>query len=200
MDAAAPWAAAGRNVKLAARACCIGLAHGRRGVDGAPDLAYGLASLLRGTPVALGREAMQFDLDVALKWAQIAAYVTVPVILAVLGHLVNRTIAAQNLARDYVALGLGILREPRRAENPNLHDWAVQVLQRYSPIPFSAAARKELLETRLAGPLGRLGEAGAREGGLVVTPDGSRIVAREDDGSIRVWDLATGKQVARLGG
>ncbi|MFZ1104025.1 MAG: hypothetical protein WAN86_14470 [Hyphomicrobiaceae bacterium] len=73
------------------------------------------------------------------------------------------------------------------------------MLQRYSPIPFSAAARKELAETRLAGPLGQLGQTGERGGGLVVTPDGSRIVAREDDGSIRVWDLSTGKQVAHLG-
>ena len=141
---------------------------------------------------------MGFDLDIALKWAQIAAYVTVPIIVAVLGHLVSRSIASQNLARDYVNLGLGILREPRRAENPNPHDWAVQVLQTYSPIPFSAAAKQELLEHRLAGPLGRLGQARDRGGSLVVTPDGSKVVARDDDGTIRVWDLATGKEVARL--
>ena len=53
---------------------------------------------------------------------------------------------------------------------------------------------------RLATPLGRLGQAGDRGGRLVVTPDGTKVVAREDDGSIRVWDLATGKEVARLKG
>lgn len=45
---------------------------------------------------------MGFDLDIALKWAQIVAYVTVPIIVGVLGHLVTRSIATQNLARDYV--------------------------------------------------------------------------------------------------
>jgi hypothetical protein len=143
---------------------------------------------------------MGFDLDIALKWAQIAAYITVPIIVAVLGHIVSRSIATQNLARDYVGLGLGILAGRRSAENAHLHDWAVQILQTYSPIPFSPDAKKELLETRLAGPLGRLGPAADTGGRLLVTPDSSRIVAREDDGSIRVWDLATGKEVARLEG
>jgi WD40 repeat protein len=143
---------------------------------------------------------MGFDLEIALKWAQIVAYVTVPIIVGVLGHLVTRSIATQNLARDYVGLGLGILREPRSADNANLHDWAVLNLQTYSPIPFSLAARKELSENRLAKPLGRLGQAGDRGGSIVVTPDGTKVVARDDDGSIRVWDLATGKEVARLQG
>ena len=142
---------------------------------------------------------MGFDLDIALKWVQIAAYVTVPIIVAVLGHLVSRSIATQNLARDYVGLGLGILAGRRNAENANLHDWAVQVLQTYSPIPFSPGAQKELLESRLAAAGGRLGQTSDR-GSLLVTPDGTKVVAREDDGSIRVWDIATGQEVARLQG
>lgn len=139
---------------------------------------------------------MWFDLDIALKWAQIAAYVTVPVLVAIIGHLVNRSIATQNIARDYVGLGLGILRERRSAENANLHDWAVKVLQTYSPVPFSPAAQKELLESRLAPALGRLGQGGERGSDLVVAPDG-RIVSRESDGTIRIWD-ATGQEIARL--
>jgi hypothetical protein len=143
---------------------------------------------------------MGFDLDIALKWAQIIAYVTVPIIVAVLGHLVTRSVATQNLARDYVGLGLGILAGRRSAENAHLHDWAVQILQTYSPIPFSADAKKELMETRLAAPGGRLGTAGERSAGLLVTPDGSKVVAREDDGTIRIWDVATGRELARLQG
>jgi hypothetical protein len=144
---------------------------------------------------------MGFDLDAAVKLAQIAAYVTVPIIVAFLGQLVSRSIATQNLARDYVGLGLGILARPRSAENAHLHDWAVQILQTYSPIPFSPDAKKELLESRLAAAGGRLGQAsGERAGSLLVTPDGSKVVAREDDGSIRVWDIATGREVSRLQG
>jgi hypothetical protein len=143
---------------------------------------------------------MGFDLEIALKWAQIVAYIAVPVIVGVFGHLINRSIATQNLARDYVGLGLGILKERRSAENANLQDWAVQILQTYSPIPFSAAAKKELLETRLPAPAGRLSQGGERGGSLVVTPDGSKILARGDDGAIRIWDLATGREVARLEG
>jgi hypothetical protein len=143
---------------------------------------------------------MLFDLDIALKWAQIVAYITVPIIVAVIGHLVNRSIATQNIARDYVSLGLGILKDRRNTENANLQDWAVQILQTYSPIPFSAAAKKELLENRLPAPVGRVGQPGERGGSPVVTPDGTKIVAREDNGSIRVWDLATGRKLARLEG
>jgi hypothetical protein len=143
---------------------------------------------------------MLFDLDIALKWAQIVAYITVPIIVAVIGHLVNRSIATQNIARDYVSLGLGILKDRRNTENANLQDWAVQILQTYSPIPFSAAAKKELLENRLPAPAGRVGQPSERGGSPVVTPDGTKIVAREDNGSIRVWDLATGRELARLEG
>jgi hypothetical protein len=143
---------------------------------------------------------MGFDLDIALKWAQIAAYITVPIIVAVIGHLVSRSIASQNIARDYVGLGLGILSGRRSAENAHLHDWAVQILQTYSPIPFSPDAKKELMESRLATPGSRLGPAGERGGSLLVTPDGSKVVAREDDGTIRIWDIATGRELARLQG
>jgi len=143
---------------------------------------------------------MWFDLDIALKWAQIAAYVTVPVLLAIIGHYVNRSIATQNIARDYVGLGLGILRERRSEENANLHDWAVRILQTYSPIPFSAAAQKELLARRLPGSLGRLAQPSEAGSNLVVTPDGAKLVSRGDDGTITIWDLASGKEIARLGG
>jgi len=143
---------------------------------------------------------MWFDLDIALKWAQIAAYVTVPVVVAILGHYVNRSIATQNIARDYVGLALGMLKERRSEENSNLHDWAVKILQTYSPIPFSPAAQKELLANRLPASLSRLGQSTERGNNLVVTPDGTRIVSREDDGTIRVWDLTTGKQIATLEG
>jgi len=143
---------------------------------------------------------MWFDLDIALKWAQIAAYVTVPVLLAIIGHYVNRSIATQNIARDYVGLGLSILKERRSEENSNLHDWAVRILQTYSPIPFSAAAQKELLASRLPIASRWLGQASERSSNLVVTPDGTRLVSRADDGAIRVWDLTTGKEIARLEG
>jgi hypothetical protein len=135
---------------------------------------------------------MSFDLDSAVKLAQVVAYVAVPILVGVIGHLINRSIATQNIARDYVRLGLDILKETRRADNANLHDWAVRILHTFSPIPFSPAAQKELMEIRLAAPLGH------QAGDLIVTPDGKRVVARENDGAIRVWDLATGQEVARL--
>src|SRR5262245_61430965 len=166
----------------------------RRGIDGGRELAYWLAV----RALALGRDGMWFDLDTAVKVAQVAAYVAVPILVGVIGHLINRSIATQNIARDYVGLGLGILRERRSAENANLHDWAVKILQTYSPVPFSPDAQKELFESRLAPALGRLGQGGERRSDLVVTPDGTRVIAREGDGALRVWDLATGQEVARL--
>ena len=143
---------------------------------------------------------MGFDLDIALKWAQIAAYVTVPIIVAVLGHLVSRASPPRTSPGTTSASASASSGSGAAPRTPNLHDWAVQMLQTYSPIPFSVAAKQELLEQPPGRPLGRLGQAGERGGGLLVTPDGTKVVAREDDGSIRVWDLATGKEVARLEG
>lgn len=45
----------------------------------------------------------------------------------------------------------------------------------------------------------RLDGAGDRLASLVFTADGSRLIGGRNDGRIVVWDLASGRQVARLG-
>jgi len=51
------------------------------------------------------------------------------------------------------------------------------------------------------GPTSSRGDRHASErGSFLVTPDGTKVVARDDDGSIRVWDIATDQEVARLAG
>ncbi len=140
---------------------------------------------------------ISLDLDVTLKWAQIVAYVTVPLTIAYLGYRLNKAVASQNIARDYVNIGLGILKERRTVDNENLHAWALRILQVYSPIPFSSAVKKEIFSNQLSTFVPGIPSQSGQRNDLLITPDG-RLVSRSASGKIEIWDLSTGQLVSVL--
>lgn len=77
--------------------------------------------------------------------ASIASSIAIPVVLAVIGYLVQRQLANEGLKKDYVSIAVGILNNTAPSQEPDLRKWAVTVLDANSPIPFSAKA-KEVLE------------------------------------------------------
>ncbi len=76
----------------------------------------------------------------------IISSITIPVILAVFGYLVQDKIATEGLKKDYVQIAISVLKERKDAgpENDELRKWAVSVLASNSPIPFSKALRLDL--------------------------------------------------------
>jgi hypothetical protein len=73
-----------------------------------------------------------------------AAAVAVPIVLAIFGYLIQRQIADQGVAKDYVQIAATILKEDPKGQEPELRAWAVSVLSKYSPLPFSAKAKEGL--------------------------------------------------------
>jgi len=64
----------------------------------------------------------------------------IPVLLAVVGWLVQRQIQKQSVGKDYVQLAVSILREPDSSKvNPELRGWAVDLLNAYSVVKLSDA-------------------------------------------------------------
>src|SRR5262245_49625457 len=77
---------------------------------------------------------------------------TIPVVLAIVGWLVQRQLAQQSLRKEYVSLALSILREPDSAKvEPELRAWAVDLLNLNSDLKFDSRTTQRLKsgETRL---------------------------------------------------
>ncbi len=87
--------------------------------------------------------------------ASIASSIALPLMLAVIGYLLQRQIADEGLKKDYVSIAAGILKEDPGKQEPDLRKWAVLVLDTNSPIPFSNKAKDGLLKGSplvMAGP------------------------------------------------
>lgn len=76
----------------------------------------------------------------------------IPVVLAIVGFVVQRQLAQQSLRKEYVSLALSILREPDSTKvEPELRAWAVDLLNLNSDVKFDEKTTQRLKsgETRL---------------------------------------------------
>lgn len=62
--------------------------------------------------------------------AQIVSALAVPVVLALIGYFVQRSLADAGLKKDYVQMALGVLKEQPSKENEQLRQWAIAVLDK----------------------------------------------------------------------
>lgn len=95
------------------------------------------------------------DPKLPLRWqkaqviAVVAASLAVPVVLAIIG---NAYATAQKEAERnvrYVELAVEILRAPPRKQGHQMRDWAIQVLDRFSPVSLPPPAKESLATTQL---------------------------------------------------
>jgi hypothetical protein len=74
----------------------------------------------------------------------IVATIAVPVLIAFFGWLIQSRIADQSVQRDYVQMALSVLSKPATEKDQALRAWAVKVLSKSSPVPFSAKVEHRL--------------------------------------------------------
>lgn len=61
--------------------------------------------------------------------AKILSLIAIPVVLAVVGWLVQDKLATRTVSKDYVQLAVSILSQPKQSEmDPALRNWAVELL------------------------------------------------------------------------
>ena len=90
------------------------------------------------------------DKELPLKWkkvetiAKITSLVLVPIVLAIIGALINNSIKGKELKLKYVELAVNILKEEPNEKTKNLREWAIKNINDYSQIKMSAEVQKEL--------------------------------------------------------
>jgi predicted chitinase len=78
--------------------------------------------------------------------SSIASAVVIPLVLLWVGDGFTSAIKERELQGKFVELAVQILREEPSKQDTGLREWATEVLNNYSGLPFSAKTQKELIE------------------------------------------------------
>ncbi|UUZ72962.1 hypothetical protein LP415_05625 [Polaromonas sp. P1(28)-8] len=81
--------------------------------------------------------------------AQIISALAIPVVLALIGYFVQRSLADAGLKKDYVQMALGVLKDQPTKENAQLRQWAIAVLDKNSPVPIPSTLKSQLATTKV---------------------------------------------------
>ena len=93
---------------------------------------------------------MKDENGISPKWKKLqvlstsVAALLIPVVIAFVGHLVNSTLKEQELKLRYVELAVGVLAEEPTQGTSNLRKWAIDVVERNSPVKLPKEAVEEL--------------------------------------------------------
>lgn len=88
-------------------------------------------------------------LDKAYKAAQIFALIVMPIVVAAVGWMTQKSLTDANTSKDYVQMAVQVLREPRRPDDGDIRKWANEVIGKNSPVPFSSKAGEQLSSSAL---------------------------------------------------
>jgi hypothetical protein len=81
--------------------------------------------------------------------ASIISSLAIPVVLAVFGWFVQAGISNDGIKKDYVQIAIGIIKDVDKNKDPELRAWALDILEKNSPVPFSNSLRSKLRDGAL---------------------------------------------------
>lgn len=85
--------------------------------------------------------------------SQIFSILAVPVVLALVGFWVQRSLQEQQIKRDYVSLAVSLLlpkKEGEKETSPELRSWATELLNDSSPVKLSKEQSQSLRRNGLS--------------------------------------------------
>lgn len=106
------------------------------------------SSELKTVPQISAVEAMNIHTDRLESWKQIAQIISalaIPLVLALIGFYVQRSLAESGLKKDYVQMALSVLSEPPTKQNEQLRKWAIAVLDKNSPVTIPIELKSQLV-------------------------------------------------------
>jgi WD40 repeat protein len=130
--------------------------------------------------------------------ARIISIVAIPVIIAVVGWLIQSAVTQQNISRDYVQIAVGILTNSDSSVDPAIRSWAVDLLNDNAPTKFDSQTVARLKTGELTIPSNLVNSLISNGAGLAISPNGSLLVTGDADGTVHVWDIKTGTEISRM--
>jgi len=109
--------------------------------------------------------------------SSIIAAIVIPLAVAWVGDGFSQALKEREIQGKFVELAVQILREEPSKQEAGLRDWATQVLNKYSGVPFSAETKKALIESTPL-PSGFERYEGNRVLGNVEQGDGAKFRGR----------------------
>ena len=79
--------------------------------------------------------------------SSVIAAIVIPVAVAWVGNDFSKALKEREIQGKFVELAVQILREEPSKQAAGLRDWATEVLNKYSGVPFSAETKKALIES-----------------------------------------------------
>lgn len=92
-------------------------------------------------------------LEKGLLISQIISMLAIPIVLAVIGYWVQKSLQDQQVKRDYVNLAITLLAPRKEGEPkiaPELSEWAVRLLNESSPVKLSSSELLSISNNGLA--------------------------------------------------
>lgn len=85
--------------------------------------------------------------EVAKSASTVLSAVALPIVLAFVGNSVTSAVKEREIQGKFVELAVQILREQPSKQETGLREWATQVLNQFSGVPFSSETKKALIES-----------------------------------------------------
>lgn len=100
-----------------------------------------LETLIKWISVVTSQET----LNKLISGATIISLLLVPIVVACIGYKIQSSISNESIKKDYVQMAIQILaEEPQNGDHQDLRKWAIDILAKNSPVPFTAALKKQL--------------------------------------------------------
>jgi len=79
----------------------------------------------------------------------VVAAVLVPIAIALAGQFFSTALRERETQLKYVELAVGVLREKPSPETTEIRSWAIDLVNKFAPVPLSGGARNELKQREL---------------------------------------------------
>lgn len=134
-------------------------------------------STLRRQPRAVETNNTKTVSDWLEQWSKILSAVAIPIVLLIIGNVLNQPLQDRTINRDYVQIATAILKEPIKSspeqDSPEvtLREWAVSVLKHSSPVPLPDGLTQAFVNGKVSldsqfGPI----LIGGPNGGALIAP------------------------------
>lgn len=97
---------------------------------------FNKANALYYKPLMRSEKPVLEYLELVERIARVLGQLAIPVVIAIIGVLIQKSLATMDVHQKYVELALSVLTKAKDEVDQELRVWAVDVLQAYAPIPL----------------------------------------------------------------